>query len=321
MFLNDFFFYTKKKSFWHVRKTHAYILFMEKIISKAVIACGGYGTRFLPITKAVPKEMLPVIDKPTVAYIVEEMIQSGITDILIILGNGKESIKKYFSKRLDLERFLLDNNNIDALNLVQSISKNANISFVIQDKPRGSADAVWHAKRFVGFDSFVLAWGDDLIFSDAPIARQLIEIYDIMQSSVLGVQSIFSDDITKYGVIDPIKSEEILPKGTHKVAKIVEKPHLEMLPSRLTSLGRYILTPDIFRAIEVLKPAQNGEYQLTDAINALAKDGKMCAYEFEGIRYDLGDKFGMLKANVEYALRNEELKNKTKNYLDTLKFN
>jgi len=284
-------------------------------ISKAVVACGGYGTRFLPITKAVPKEMLPIVDKPTVAYIVDEMIDSGIKDILIILGNGKESIRKYFSKRLDLEKFLLDNKNKEALNLIQGISRNANISFVIQERPNGSADAVYHAKRFTQNEPFVLAWGDDLIFSYAPIARQLIETYDILQRSILGVQEFLGSDITKYGVINPVLNAENMPKRTHKVKEIVEKPPLESLPSRFAALGRYILTPDIYQAIERLKPAKNGEYQLTDAINHLANEGKMHAYEFTGQRYDLGDKFGFLKANIEFALRNNELQDKTKDYL------
>ena len=280
-------------------------------ITKAVIPCGGLGTRFLPITKAVPKEILPVIDTPVLAYIVDEAIDSGITDILIVLGAGKEAIKQYFTPSAELEDSLYKSGKHDLLKIVRKIAAGANISFAYQPKPLGSGDAVRLARSFTGEDAFALAWGDDLIYSDKPVMGQLIAAHKATGKSVLGVQTVLSDDIVKYGVA---KVGEHSGR-TYDCLAVVEKPKLSEIPSRLASLGRYLLTPEIYAEIEQLKPSHGGELQFTDALNSLCFRGRVCAYDFEGRRYDMGDKFGSTQAIVEYALRSDEFGDKMKSYL------
>ena len=283
-------------------------------ITKAVIPCGGLGTRFLPITKAVPKEILPVIDTPVLAYIVDEAIESGITDILIVLGRGKEAIKQYFTCDPELEDSLNKAGKHDLLAVVKKIASGVNVRFTYQEKPLGSGDAVRLARSFTGNEAFALAWGDDIIYSEKPVIGQLIAAYKNTGKSVLGVQSVLTDDIVKYGVAKVGENSG----RTYDCFAVVEKPPINEIPSRLASLGRYILTPDIYAEIDRLTPSVGGELQFTDALNALCGKGRVCAYDFEGRRYDMGDKFGSVQATVEYALRSNEFGDEMKRYLKEL---
>ena len=283
-------------------------------VTKAVIPCGGMGTRFLPITKAVPKEILPIIDTPALAYIVGEAVDSGITDIVIVLGKGKTAIKKYFTPCPALEDTLMAAGKTALWEIVKKATSMANITFVRQEKPLGSGDAVRRAKQFVGTDPFALAWGDDVIYAQTPVLSQLIGAYEQTGTSILGVQAMYTDDIIKYGVVKEGKSEGRL----HECLAVVEKPPLDQLPGRLASLGRYVLTSEVFGALKKLQTGVGGEYQFTDAVDALAKKGRLYAYEFEGRRYDMGDKFGAAQATVEYALRSEEFGDKMRKYLQDL---
>ncbi|MBR2988516.1 MAG: UTP--glucose-1-phosphate uridylyltransferase [Clostridia bacterium] len=282
-----------------------------KKISKAVIPCGGMGTRFLPITKAVPKEILPIVDTPVLSYIVDEAIDSGITDILIVINAHKEMIKEYFSPNPVLEDMLVKSGKEEYAKKLQSIYSRANITFAYQDKPLGSAHAVLQAEKFTGDEPFALAWGDDLIVGDDPVMGQLARAYEKYGSTILGVQPVLSDDIVKYGVAKISSSEG----RAHKCEAIIEKPALSEIPSRLTSLGRYILDKRVYDEIRITKPGKGGELQLTDTLNAMCSTCGVYAYEFIGKRYDMGDKFGALQATVELGLKSEEYGEKLRNYL------
>ena len=276
-------------------------------ITKAVIPCGGMGTRFLPITKAVPKEILPVIDTPVLAYIVNEAIDSGITDIMIVLGRGKTAIKQYFTPTPALEDALYKAGKFEFLEIVKKTYSRANVVFARQDKPRGSGDAVMKARKFTGNEPFALAWGDDLIYSENPVMGQLINAHKKTSKCVLGVQTVNTDDITKYGVAKISDGGERL----YNCDAVIEKPPLSELPSRLAALGRYVLTPEIYDEISALKPSLGGEIQFTDALNSMCGKGKVCAY-------DMGDKFGALQATVEYGLRSPAFGEKLKDYLKSI---
>lgn len=280
-------------------------------ITKAVIPCGGMGTRFLPITKAVPKEILPVVDTPVLAYIVDEAIASGITDIMIVLGQGKEDIRTYFSPTPELEEKLAAAGKTDFLEIVKRTYTRANIVFTMQDKPLGSGDAVARAKSFTGKETFALAWGDDLIHSAQPVMGQLMEAYYKSGKSILGVQTVLTDDIVKYGVAKVGAHDGRL----YECLATVEKPPIDKIPSRLAALGRYVLSPEIYDEIANLKPGAGGEIQLTDALNSLCGKGRVCAYDFVGRRYDMGDKFGAVQATVEYGLRSPVYGGKLKEYI------
>ncbi|MCL2556707.1 MAG: UTP--glucose-1-phosphate uridylyltransferase [Firmicutes bacterium] len=257
-------------------------------ITKALIPCAGLGTRFAPITKAVPKEMLPIIDTPSLHYIINEAVASGITDIMLVLSPNKNAIKTY----------------VDA-----EIIHKANIIYAYQNEPRGSADAVYKAKNFVGSDPFCLAWGDDVILSQTPVMKQLMNAFDDANSHVVGMQYWKDDDIIKYGVAKLGKSSiPMLNRFDSKLFLLggfLEKPALKDLPSRYAALGRYILTSDIFDEIEITPPSKNGEIQLTDAINSLSKKSNVFGYDFDGKRFDCGDKLGFIKAIIEYGLMRE----------------
>lgn len=283
-------------------------------ITKAVIPCGGMGTRFLPITKAVSKEILPIIDTPVLAHIVNEAAESGITDILIVINKEKEAIRQYFSPSPALEDALLKAGKTDMYELVRKTYTKADIVFAYQDKPLGSGDAVMKARAFTGNEAFALAWGDDLIYSAQPVMAQLINAHYSTDKCILGVQTVESDDIVKYGVARVGKADG----RTYECLSVVEKPPLNKLPSRLAALGRYVLTPEIYDEIAALKPGAGGELQFTDALGALCVKGKVCAYDFVGRRYDMGDKFGAIQATVEYGLRNKEFGCKLKKYLTEL---
>lgn len=271
-------------------------------ITKAVIPCGGMGTRFLPITKAVPKEILPVIDTPVLAHIVNEAVNSGITDIMIVLPHGKAAIKEYFAPNAKLEDALSKAGKTEFLQIVKNTYSNANIVFGLQEKPLGSADAVAKAKPFTGEEPFCLAWGDDLICAEKPVMGQLSKAYEKCGTGIIGVQTWAGDDIVRYGVADVDKTPTFDGR-LYNCRGIVEKPPIDKLPSRLAALGRYVLTRDVYAYIEKTTPGKGGELQLTDTLNMMCEDGKMYVYDFEGKRYDMGDKFGAVQATVEYALK------------------
>lgn len=282
---------------------------------KAVIPCGGMGTRFLPITKTIPKELLPIVDVPVLSYIIDECVNSGISDILIIINPQKHIIKDYFSHNDTLYKTLLDTGKTGLAELLlSSAEKKAEISFVTQEEPLGSAHAISLAKPFTGDETFCLALGDDLTVShDIPVVKQLINAYNEVDSTIIGVQSCKTDDIVKYGVADVFSTKDKLSllKG------IVEKPSLDSLPSRLACYGRYILK-DIYSYIGKIKPGKGNELQLTDALMLQCKDTSVYAYEFDGIRYDMGDKFSSLKASIELSLDRNDFGNDLKEYIKVL---
>ena len=279
-------------------------------IRKAIIPCGGLGTRFLPVTKGVAKEILPVIDTPVLAYIVNEIIDSGINEILIILGKGKEAIREYFTPNPELEKKLEGKPAL--LDAVKSINRNADIRFTYQTSPKGSGDAVMCARKFTGDEPFCMSNGDDLIVSDVPVTKQLIDSYNRNNGVILGVQEVEESETDKYGIIKPRNTDG----NTILCETIIEKPKANP-PSRYAALGRYVLTPEIYDYIEKL-PVSNGEIGLTDAICDMMKDGKVYAYKFEGRRYDMGDKFGALTATVDFALKRPEFGERFKRYLKTV---
>lgn len=287
-------------------------IFADTKITKAVIPCGGLGTRFLPITKAVPKEILPVIDTPVLGHIVNEAIDSGITDILIVLGKGKEAIKNYFTPNLQLEKHLENTGKKEFADILRKINGSAKIVFREQKEPKGSGDAVLYAEEFSCGEPFALAWGDDLMYSNnEPVIKQLINGFNKCGGTIIGVQTWPGDDIVKYGVAAVGSGQDRL----YKCSSIVEKPKLSEIPSRLAALGRYILTPDVFDAIRKTPNGANGELQLTDTLNAMCKNGAVYVYDFDAKRYDMGDKFGSVQAIIEYALRSDSFGEKTRQYI------
>lgn len=282
-----------------------------KKITKAVVPCGGMGTRFLPITKAVPKEILPVVDTPVLGYIVDEAVKSGITDVLIVLGKNKEAIREYFSPSTELEEKLRAAGKDDYADLVKRVYSAANVTFTYQSAPRGNGDAVYCARSFTGDEPFCLAWGDDLIAGETPVMGQLAEAYYRYGAQIIGVQEFPGEDIVKYGVAKIAESEG----RAHKCLGIVEKPALKDAPSRYGALGRYALDGRVYGALENTLPGKGGEIQLTDALNSMCAGGGVYAYEFEGKRYDMGDKFGAVTATVEFALASAETGDKMKKYI------
>ncbi|KYO66925.1 UTP--glucose-1-phosphate uridylyltransferase GalU [Thermovenabulum gondwanense] len=283
-------------------------------IKKAVIPAAGLGTRFLPATKAQPKEMLPIIDKPTIQYIVEEAVNSGIEEILIITGRNKRAIEDHFDKNVELELELKKKGNGELLKLVEDISNLADIHYIRQKEPRGLGHAIYCAKAFVGNEPFAVLLGDDVIDSDVPVLKQMIKVYEKYNCSIIGVQEVKREDVSKYGIIDAKPIDERI----YKVENLVEKPPVEEAPSNLAILGRYIITPKIFEILENTKPGRGGEIQLTDALKGLLDYEVIYAYNFEGKRYDVGDKMGYLAATVEFALKREDLNGEFRNYLINL---
>ena len=288
---------------------------MEKRIRKAIIPAAGLGTRFLPATKAQPKEMLPIVDKPTLQYIIEEAIASGIEEILIITGRNKKSIEDHFDRSVELELELEKKRKNAMLEMVRDISNMANIYFIRQKEPKGLGHAISCAKSFVGDEPFAILLGDDIVYNDEkPCLKQLIDCYSEYRTSVLGVQTVANEDVDKYGIVDGVHIED----RVYKVRDLVEKPSVEDAPTNIAILGRYIVTPKIFEILENTKPGKGGEIQLTDALLELINNEAMYAYNFEGRRYDVGDKLGFLEATVEYALRKPELKDGFTKYLNTV---
>lgn len=288
---------------------------MGNKIRKAIIPAAGLGTRFLPATKAQPKEMLPIVDKPTLQYIIEECVASGIEEILIITGRNKKSIEDHFDRSVELEMELERSGKQEMLEMVREISDMVNIHFIRQKEPRGLGHAILCAKTFVGNEPFAVLLGDDVVYNDEkPCLKQLIDCYGEYKTSVLGVQTVDPNDVNKYGIVGGIHIED----RVYKVKNLVEKPAVEEAPSNVAILGRYIITPRIFEILEETKPGKGGEIQLTDALLQLVKEEAMYAYDFEGRRYDVGDKLGFLQATVEYALRKTELREGFIEYLKGL---
>ena len=289
-----------------------------KKVTKAVIPAAGLGTRVLPATKAQPKEMLVIVDKPSLQYIVEELVESGITDIVIVTGRNKNSIEDHFDFSYELENTLKKENKTGLLEKVEKLSSMAYIFYVRQNHPLGLGHAILKAKPFIGDEPFVIALGDDIVYnSERPVAKQLIENYEKYGASIVGCQEVALEDVSKYGVVKPTEN---LDENTVAISDFVEKPSKEEAPSRLACLGRYLLDGKIFDYLEETKAGKGGEIQLTDAILKMLQDGeKVVAYEFQGKRYDIGNKFGLLKANIEFGLKNSETKEELKNYLKTLK--
>ena len=286
-----------------------------KKIRKAVIPAAGFGTRFLPATKATPKEMLPIVDKPTIQYIVEEALDSGIEDILIISGHAKRAIEDHFDAAPALEAELRARGKLDLLAEVQETA-DINIHYIRQKYMRGLGDAILCAKGFMGDEPFAVLLGDDVVYNPAkPALRQLMEVYEQTGLSVLGCQKVRPEQVSSYGIV--AGTSEADPR-LMRVTDMVEKPALEEAPSRLAVLGRYIITPEIFELLEHTAPGKGGEVQLTDALRVLAQQEAVYAYDFEGMRYDLGNKLGFLKATIDFALRREELHDPVAGYIKEL---
>lgn len=285
---------------------------MFKPVRKAVIPAAGLGTRFLPATKATPKEMLPIVDKPTIQYIIEEALHAGIEDILIITGRSKRAIEDHFDRSIELELNLEEHGKLKELEMVRKIS-DVRIHYIRQKEPRGLGHAILCAKQFVGEEPFAVLLGDDVVDSEKPALQQLIDVYDKTGASVLGVQEVPQEKVSAYGIV---ASEPTGDARTFTVQDMVEKPAVEEAPSRLAVLGRYVITPEIFPILEETKPGRGDEIQLTDALKVLAKEQTMYAYNFEGRRYDVGDKQGFLEATVEMALKRTDLHDKFLQYLE-----
>lgn len=280
-------------------------------VRKAIIPAAGLGTRFLPATKAQPKEMLPIVDKPTLQYIIEEAVDSGIEEILVITGRNKKSIEDHFDKSVELELELESKGKLDLLEEVRKISNMVNIHYIRQKEPRGLGHAIHCAKSFIGQEPFAVLLGDDIVYSDKPCLKQMIEVYEEYKTTVLGVQEVPLQDVSKYGVVEGKHIED----RVYKVRNLIEKPQVEEAPSNIAILGRYIINPAIFEILEHTAPGKGDEIQLTDALRELAQKEAMYAYKFEGQRYDVGDKQGFLQATVEFALRRGDLRDEFLNYL------
>ncbi|MBE7041898.1 MAG: UTP--glucose-1-phosphate uridylyltransferase GalU [Ruminococcaceae bacterium] len=284
-------------------------------VRKAVIPAAGLGTRFLPATKAQPKEMLPIVDKPTIQYIIEEAVQSGIEDIIIVTGRSKRAIEDHFDKSYELEAELSKGKKEELLSLVQDISKLANIYYIRQKEPLGLGHAIHCAKTFVGNEPFAVLLGDDVVDApQKPCLKQMIEVFEQYQTSVLGVQTVPEQDTCKYGIVAGTNVADRI----YKVNTLVEKPKVEEAPSNVAILGRYIITPEIFTELEQTTPGAGGEIQLTDALVRLAQKQCIYAYDFIGRRYDVGNKEGFLEATVEFALKREDLRDEFLAYLKSL---
>lgn len=279
-------------------------------IKKAIIPAAGLGTRFLPATKAQPKEMLPIVDKPAIQYIIEEAVQSGIEEILIITGRNKRAIEDHFDRNVELELTLKAQGKYDLLGLIEELS-NVTIHYVRQKEAKGLGHAVLCARQFVGNEPFAVLLGDDIIDANVPCMKQLIEVYSDKPGTILGVQEVAKDKVCNYGIV---KAEQVKNR-LWKATDLIEKPSIEQAPSQLAVLGRYIIEPEIFDLLEQTRPGRGGEIQLTDALKSLAATRPVYAYCFEGRRYDVGDKQGYLEATVEFALKRPDLRDKFLRYL------
>jgi UTP--glucose-1-phosphate uridylyltransferase len=282
-------------------------------VKKAIIPAAGLGTRFLPATKAMPKEMLPIVDKPTVQYIVEEAIASGIEDIIIVTGKGKRAIEDHFDHAFELEDNLYKKRKLDLLEKVRE-SAQVDIHYIRQKEPKGLGHAIWCARKFIGDEPFAVLLGDDIVQAETPCLKQLMDVFEQYNASVIGVQPVSMDETERYGIIDPLRQDGRL----YEVKGLVEKPKKEEAPSNVAIMGRYILTPEIFKHLDKQEQGAGGEIQLTDAIQKLNGTQNVYAYVFEGTRYDVGEKLGFIKTTIEMALRREDLGEELRNYLREL---
>lgn len=285
-----------------------------KKVRKAIIPAAGLGTRFLPATKAMPKEMLPIVDKPTIQYIVEEAVASGIEDIIIVTGRTKRAIEDHFDNAPELERNLEEKGKLKLLEKVQYSSNLANIHYIRQKEPKGLGHAVWCARNFIGDEPFAVLLGDDIVQSETPCLRQLMDQYEETYSSVIGVQHVPENETHRYGIVDPISSEG----RRYQVRQFVEKPAPGTAPSNLAIMGRYILTPEIFHFLDKQEVGAGGEIQLTDAIQQLNQIQRVFAYDFEGKRYDVGEKIGFVKTTIEFALKDPELQEEVMEFIKSI---
>lgn len=283
-------------------------------VKKAIIPAAGLGTRFLPATKAQPKEMLPIVDKPTIQYIIEEAIASGIEDIIVVTGRNKRSIEDHFDRSVELELELERSGKMEMLQRVREISEMANLHYIRQKEPRGLGHAVLAARHFIGDEPFAVLLGDDVVVSKKPCLAQMLEVYGEYQTTILGVQTVAHELVNKYGIVDG----HMVDHRIYKVDDMVEKPNLDDSPTDVAVLGRYILTPQIFSFLETQDVGKGGEIQLTDALRRISKEQPVYAYDFRGHRYDVGTKAGFLQANIEFALRDDSLKKEMKAYLNAL---
>ncbi|WP_248926460.1 UTP--glucose-1-phosphate uridylyltransferase GalU [Paenibacillus hamazuiensis] len=283
-------------------------------ITKAIIPAAGLGTRFLPATKAQPKEMLPIVDKPAIQYIVEEAIASGIEDIMIVTGRNKRAIEDHFDKSVELEANLEEKGNEELLRIVQEVSNLADVHYIRQKQPLGLGHAVLTARKFIGDEPFAVLLGDDIMVSDPPALKRMIDIHEATGTSVIAVQEVPWDEVHKYGIVSPAVRKEPYPY----IQDLIEKPDRAAAPSNLAVIGRYVITPDIFDILEKCAPGRGGEIQLTDALRILNGRQQMVAYMLEGKRYDVGDKLGFIEATIEFALERPELQNDLKLYLQEL---
>lgn len=284
------------------------------LVKKAIIPAAGLGTRFLPVTKAMPKEMLPIVDKPTIQYIVEEAIQSGIEEIIVVTGKGKRAIEDHFDYAYELEHTLYEKGKFELLERVRNVSEMVNIHYIRQKEPKGLGHAIWCARKFIGNEPFAVLLGDDIVESDVPCTKQLMDVYEKTGASVVGVQQVPYSETSRYGIIDPL--EEV--NQIYKVKNFVEKPKPGLAPSDLAIMGRYILTPEIFSILENQECGIQGEIQLTDGIKELNQTQNVFAYNFKGTRYDVGEKLGFIQTNIEFALKNSELREPILAYLSQL---
>ncbi|MBL7564739.1 UTP--glucose-1-phosphate uridylyltransferase GalU [Staphylococcus saccharolyticus] len=285
-----------------------------KQIKKAIIPAAGLGTRFLPATKAMPKEMLPILDKPTIQYIVEEASRAGIEDIIIVTGKHKRAIEDHFDNQKELEMVLEDKGKTELLEKVQYSTELANIFYVRQKEQKGLGHAIYSARQFIGNEPFAVLLGDDIVESDIPAIKQLMDVYEETGNSVIGVQEVPETDTHRYGIIDPLSKEE----RRYEVQKFVEKPKQGTAPSNLAIMGRYVLTPEIFDYIKTQKKGAGNEIQLTDAIERMNNDYQVFAYDFIGNRYDVGEKLGFVKTTIEYALKDDSMKDELKRFIKEL---
>ena len=290
---------------------------MNGPIRKAVFPAAGLGTRFLPATKAQPKEMLVLVDKPVIQYGVEEAVQSGVNDIVIVTGRGKSAIEDHFDVAVELESYLEQRGKTAELEEIRKITRMLNVAYVRQGEPLGLGHAVLTAKNLIGQEAFAVILGDDVIDANPPALRQMIDVYERVRGPVLAVERIGPDDISNYGVV-AIDDTGDLGRGVYRVTDLVEKPRREDAPSNLAIIGRYILTPDIFAALEATAGDRSGEIQLTNGLRRLLRDRPLYAYEIDGVRHDTGNKLGFLKALVYFALRRPDLAEPFRRYLESL---
>jgi UTP--glucose-1-phosphate uridylyltransferase len=283
-------------------------------VRKAIIPAAGLGTRFLPATKAMPKEMLPIVDKPTIQYIVEEAIASGIEDIIIVTGKHKRAIEDHFDNSIELEQILTAKHKFDLLSEVRKSADMVDIHYIRQKEPKGLGHAIWCARKFIGDEPFAVLLGDDIISAEKPCIRQMIEKYEQYRTSVIGVQRVADEEVSRYGIVDGTEMEA----GFHRIRHLVEKPQRESAPSNLAIMGRYILNPAIFDVLGQQAPGAGGEIQLTDAIAALNAAEAVYAYEFEGKRHDVGEKMGFIQTTIEFAMQREDLRFELLSYLSKL---